>query len=261
MTIEGIRNICNGKNSLICIDSFSEQLKNIIREQLSGVFSGFSFVEKMPSRYTYPHTLKLFLENYKSKSEDIKKGMIAELLVHILLNNLDNNLKPLSILSNKEENSIKKGFDIIYCHTIENNIWYTEVKSGNSSSHNSTSYNTILLKRAKDGLLEMFRMPKLSRWESALRDIDLMIRENENKKHLFSLLDSDTPQTTETIKKNAILVSVLYHSLDDEINVDSIIDYHNKLISEGTFLDAIVISIQKPTFQKIAQFLIEESDS
>ena len=48
MEIDGIRNIDQGKKSLILIDSLSDQLKRIIREQLTGIFSGFSFAEKMP---------------------------------------------------------------------------------------------------------------------------------------------------------------------------------------------------------------------
>src|SRR5690606_31574732 len=84
-----------------------------------------------------------------------KKGMIGELLAHLLLNYTDNNFTSLSILKNKEEKSIKKGFDIIYCEVDCDKLWYSEVKSGKSESgkEDSNTYNDILLNRAKKGII------------------------------------------------------------------------------------------------------------
>ena len=155
--IDGVKIIENSNYSIFYIENFSDEFKQIIREQLQGIWSGFSKADSLPEYYSYKNTLKSFLERYGSKSNEIKKGMIGELLSHILLNFQDNNLTSLSILKNKEEKSIKKGFDIIYCHIAENKLWYSEVKSGRSEtgSECSTDYNKILLKRAKDGILGM----------------------------------------------------------------------------------------------------------
>lgn len=88
-------------------------------------------------QFTYKHTIKRFLERYELK-KTIQKGMIGELLTHLLIPQyIDFNA--ISIMKNKEENSIRKGFDIVY--TDDNNsIWYCEVKSGGDKCDRKYQY-------------------------------------------------------------------------------------------------------------------------
>ena len=260
MTISGVRIIENLNYSIFYIENFSDEFKQIIREQLQGVWSGFSKADSLPEYYSYKNTLTSFLERYSPKSPKTKKGMIGELLSHILLNFQDNNLTSLSILKNKEEKSIKKGFDIIYCHIAENKLWYSEVKSGRSesSSDNSTNYNKVLLKRAKDGVSAMIEEKRESLWESALIDVDLVIKESEGRLDLARLLSNDSPNMNANQKKNVILISVLYHNPTDEINENSVLEFLNETILEDIFEDIIIISIQKSAFETVANFLSDE---
>jgi hypothetical protein len=181
MPIKGIRTIDKINYSIFYVDSFSVALKKIIRKQLQGIYNGFALIDSVPEFYSYKNTLKSFLDRYNDKTDKIKKGMIGELLAHILLNQQKNNLTSLSILKNKEERSIKKGFDIIYFNTIKNQLWYSEVKAGKSTKYKSTPYNETLLNRAKKGISVMIDEKRNSLWESALIDVELVIKEKKKQ--------------------------------------------------------------------------------
>jgi hypothetical protein len=184
--------------------------------------------------------------------------MVGELLSHILLGHQENNLTSLSILKNKEERSIKKGFDIIYCEIENNKLWYSEVKSGASNVATATDYNDVLLKRAKDGIQGMINENRSSLWESALFDVSATIKECDGQLNLQELLSNDSPIMTTEQSKNAILISVLYNDLTDEIDINRVESFRNSVIAESVFLDTIVISIQKATFLAVSDFLNNE---
>lgn len=260
MLINGVRTIENNNYSIFYIDSFSEEFKQIIREQLQGVWNGFSDADSLPEFFSYKNTLTSFLDRYNSKSDDIKKGMIGELLAHILLSHQENRFTSLSILKNKEERSIKKGFDIIYCNIEDNKLWYSEVKSGRSEdgSQDSTEYNTVLLNRAKLSIRNMIEERRNSLWESALFDVSAMIKENEGRLNLRQLLSNDAPSININQRKNVILISTLYHGLTDEITENSVSDFFTDTITENIFESVIIVSIQKTTYETIANFLSDE---
>lgn len=260
MTINGVRILEKPNYSIFYIDNFSDEFKQIIREQLQGIWSGFAEADSLPEFYSYAQTLTSFLDRYNPKSDETKKGMIGELLSHIIVSNQENNLTSLSILKNKEEKSIKKGFDIIYCNIDENKLWYSEVKSGKSESgtDNSTVYNKILLNRAKNGIASMITERRNSLWESALIDVSLVIKENNGRLNLKQLLSNDAPNINPNQKKNVILISALYHDLKDEIDENSVLEFLDNIIDENIFEDIIVISIQKNTFETVANFLSDE---
>lgn len=260
MVINGVSTIENNNYSVFYIDWFSDEFKQIIRKQLQGIWNGFAEADSLPEYYSYKKTLTSFLDRYNPKTDDIKKGMIAELLAHILINNQANGLTSLSILKNKEERSIKKGFDIIYCDIENNKLWYSEVKSGSSDdgSQNSSKFNTVLLNRSKTSINNMIKEKRISLWDSALLDVSAMIRENEGRLNLKQLLSNDAPNLNPNQKKNVILISTLYHDLADKIGEKSVSNFYDSTVTEGVFESVIIISIQKKTFETIASFLSNE---
>ena len=260
MAISGIKIIENPKYSIFYIDRLSDEFKEIIRVQLKGIWNGFAEADSLPRFYSYKNTLTEFIDRYNSKSSNIKKGMIGELIAHLILSHQDNGLSSLSILKNKEEKSIKKGFDIIYCDIEKNKLWYSEVKSGSNGagSHNSTAYNDILLNRAKTGISKMIDEKRNSLWESALIDVSLVINENAGRLNLKQLLSDDSPNLNTNQKKNVILISSLYHNLSDEIEEISVSDFLDNTVIEDIFEEVIIISIQKETYEAVANFLSDE---
>lgn len=260
MAINGIKIIEKPKYSIFYIESLSNDFKEIIRIQLKGIWNGFAEADSLPRFYSYKNTLTEFIDRYNSKPSNIKKGMIGELIAHLILNHQDNGLSPLSILKNKEEKSIKKGFDIIYCDIANSKLWYSEVKSGRSAkgTHNSTNYNNILLNRAKTGISKMIDEKRNSLWESALIDVSLVINENAGRLDLKQLLSDDSPNLNTNQKKNVILISSLYHNLSDEIDEINVSDFLDNTVIEDIFEEVIIISIQKETYEAVANFLSDE---
>jgi len=246
--------------TLCYVEKFCIEFKKEIRNSLANLFSGAVHVNDNSTFYTYKWTIKQFLERYNDKDLKTKKGMIGELLAHILINKHHLVLKTVSILANKEERSIRKGFDIIYLHDTDNSIWYSEVKSGNSKLKDSTTYNRVLLNRAKTGITNTFLENKDYRWASALIDAKLTL-DGADRIKASTLLSNGAPSTNPSIgtKRNVIIITVLYHCLTDKILPDSIKDFQNKLISSGTFQKSLVFCIQKKTYKKVERFLMNES--
>lgn len=260
MTISGVRVSKKNGCNLFHIDDLSTEFKDEIRKQLTGVFHGFAHIEDVP-HLSYKYTVKEFLKRFKDKAVSTKKGMIGELLAHILLNRYLRGWKTLSILKNKEEASIKKGFDIIYIEVKHSSIWYTEVKSGrNALKYSSDDYNAKLLNRSKTSLSNMFKSKRNTLWESALADVDLVIKSKKKKTDLKNLLFTDGPVlAAKKTKRNAILISVLYHNLADEVSINTLKTFLDQVVIEKRFNNLIIVSIQKATFEKVVKFLKEEA--
>ena len=258
MVINGVRVVKNGSCHIFYVDSFTDELKNEIKDQLAGIYNGLSDTIQLPEVYNLNNTLKNFVEIYSSKSGKTKKGMIGELLAHVLLNAYFNDFTSLSVLKNKEERSIKKGFDILYFDELLGQIWYSEVKSGNpiTTQPGSTQFNTTLLNRAKTGIVKIFDSKRPKLWDSALVDVLLTVGSRIDVRQLLAA-DSETVQSND--KRHVVLISALYNDLSDEVDLQSLLDFHDSVCSEDIFLDSIVISIQKRAYQTIADFLIHES--
>jgi hypothetical protein len=54
------------------------------------------------------------------------------------------------------------------------------------------------------------------------------------------------------------LISSLYHNLSDEIEEISVSDFLDNTVIEDIFEEVIIISIQKETYEAVANFLSDE---
>lgn len=261
MLIDGVSIEKDGCKTLCLIKELNDAFKNLIREELSSIVHGSNEVLELPEYHTYQNTLKVFLDRYNDKSEDTQKGMIGELLSHILMPKVFEYLTSISVLKNKEERSIKKGFDIIFCDLSNRKVWYSEVKSGHLNASDEVSdANDILLNRAYSGIKEMFLSGRDSLWQSAIIDVALTI-EDGFKTTLKKLLTEDSPlmSATKSNDKNVILISVLYEDTQNHLELQNIDDFLEKVEGEAKFQEILICSIQKGTYQKVAEFLREEA--
>ena len=99
---------------LYYIENFSDELKSEIRSRLVSICHGAEHAQSTRVIYSYKYTLKEFIKRYKTNqdaSENRKKGMIGELLVHVILE-IEGRFTVASPFFNMEERSFKKGFDI-----------------------------------------------------------------------------------------------------------------------------------------------------
>ena len=263
MLIDGVFIKQDAFRTLCIIEELSDALKKLIREELAAVMHGSNEVLELPEYHTYHNTLGFFLDRYEKKSQNIKKGMIGELLSHILMPKLFDHLTSVSVLKNKEERSIKKGFDIIFCDLGKKKFWYSEVKSGHlNAALEASDANDILLNRAYTGIEEMFLSGRDSLWQSAIIDVALTV-EGGFKTTLKKLLSQDSPLVSSIISKdkNVILVSVLYEDTLNSLKPEDIDGFFESIKDKGGFQEIIICSIQKGTYEKVAEFLKEESQN
>lgn len=240
------------------IEELSNELKEKIIEMLSSIWHGSVDANERP-QFNYNPTVKRFLERYQTKTSDTKKGMIGELLSHLLIP-LYINLSPISIMKNKEENSIRKGFDIVY--TDENNlIWYCEVKSGGDTNitENINTKNISLLNKAKEDIKEHSLGNRATLWDSVLIDVNSTIFNSNKKINIKKLLDEDHPDSeNRNLDRNVILTSVLYKNLNVRICPENLKNYKLGIDTENIFVGLLVFSIQKETYLRIEDFLISQ---
>ena len=245
----------------ICyIENFSDELKIKIREMLNSIWHGVVDAEER-KQFNYKNTLKRFIERYNPKTEDTKKGMIGELLTHLLIPKYIN-LSAISIMKNKEENSIRKGFDVVYFNQ-KNSIWYCEVKSGGDTNNTEdiNQKNLQLLNKAKTDIKTHSLGNRATLWDSVLIDVNSTIFNSERKIDIKSLLDEHHPDTeNRNMDRNVILSSVLYKNMDSKVSPTVLKSYKTSVDQENIFIGLIVFSIQKQTYTKIENFLIEESN-
>lgn len=229
---------------------------------LSSIWHGSVDAEENNDVYNYKKTLEHFLRRYSSKSNNTKKGMMGELLSHILIPKYLSNLNVISIMKNKEESSIRKGFDIVYFKDEDSSIWYCEVKSGGDEDTNEINFkNKERINEAKKGIKEILSREDSTVWQSVLTDVRSTIFNSKKIPKISAILKSDFPNTSNiNTKKNVILSSVIYKDMSTKICPFKLIECKSKIDEENIFSGLIVFSIQKTTYIKIEKFLMEESN-
>ncbi len=262
MSISGITITQADNYAICCVDNFSDELKDVIRKELNAICFGRQKVaEGLPSFYSYKRTLNEFLIRYDKATPKIKVGMMGELLAHILVVSAFSDLEPISRLFNKEERHIKKGFDLNFLGKTKDSIWYGEVKSGEKSGrHTVDSKHKDLLGTAKRDLLDKFGSGKQSLWDNALNDVSLVLA-TKKAKSVSQLLQEDflSLEKDSSLKKNAVLISSLFHDSKDKPTEKTVADHAAKLISDGKFSGVLVLCIQKTAYITIVDFLREEA--
>lgn len=243
------------KKIFLCIiKHFSDELKQLIRQQLTSICYGIVPCTQTPDIYTYSQTLINFLQRYKDTSENLKMGMLGELLAHILIPLYIPSLNRVSIFFNKEENQIRKGFDIIYFEKTPA-LWYSEVKSGRKNQNQTLREKHLdLLNHALKSIENRFTDSKNAVWDSALMDAYLTLLNVQEQTQVQRLLTFDNKNRAAS--KRAILISVLYHTPQEVLSLSELLALSSQL---NTQHQLIIFSIQKETFIKIQQFLQEES--
>jgi hypothetical protein len=160
---------------------------------LSAICHGKGEVEEYGlDRHSYKKTLAEFLTRYDRKSEETKKGMMGEFIAHLIINKVLPNLQTVTILFNKEDLSIRKGFDLTYVEIEGGVIWYGEIKSGELNGNDTPDgKNKSLLNESKNGMREFLTGQRPNLWNSVIIDVGLSIAHKDRKK-VKELLDTST---------------------------------------------------------------------
>lgn len=266
--IESVTVTDNGSSFLCIIEELSDQLKDIIRDNLTCICYGAQKIGMRPKLYSYQSALKEFLKRYENKSVDTKKGMVGELLSHIMLLHYQDNLNTVSPFFNMEERSIKKGFDILYMdQSGDNQLWITEIKSGHLGTvSNSSTKSVSLLNDAKNDLKERLNEQNSQIWENAINGAMIAVSQESNIRSiiidiLYNCADEIAEDMAQSQNKNVILTSVLFNDINDATHYNKVKEKHSRILGENIFNDVIVFCIQKNTLEAVIAFLEEEANN
>ncbi|MEG1647733.1 MAG: DUF1837 domain-containing protein [Bacilli bacterium] len=255
--------IYKGENYLLChVNNFSDDFKERIQDKLSFICHGKSDAASLRSIFNYKSTLSEFLKRYEERSDERQKGMMGELLTHIIINDCFPGYDVASAFFNLEEKNVKKGFDIVIYSSDADNIIITEVKSGNLHKFkNSTRTFYDLINTAKRDLNRRLNNPdNRSLWINAINHAKKVYDSQIDLKDvIMDILDKKSEEKDQTSQsKDVILVGVLFNTLSDAIGEKSISVKATKLNNENLFNSVFCMAIQEETYQKIYDFLKEE---
>ena len=246
------------------VESLSESIKEKIRSKLSALCEGEYDANRLPEAYSYTNTLEIFLDRYNGKSEEIKKGMIGELLCHLLIPIFFEHFISVSPFFNSEERSIKKGHDLIYYDNSDSLIWLVEVKSGELTKKMNapTKKSLDLLRSARLAIEQKLIGEEKNTWHNALKKTGTSLKDGTTKETVDKILSSyhqsglKGTQTSNTY--NVILSSSLFHDVNELTDIKELKNWKAKSVKKETFSKCMIFSLQKNTYQAVDNFLNEE---
>lgn len=253
---------------LYFIETFSEEFKQEIRNRLAAVCHGVDQARTGWTIYSYKTTVKEFISRYRTGrnvSEERKKGMIGELLIHIILE-IEGRFMMASPFFNMEEGSFKKGYDAVLFENSTNVLWIAEVKSGEiqRDQRNASSAAVGLINTAKNDLKERLNDPNTRLWLNALNAARVSMSDSNNQKQavmelLAQCADSAVEGNTSSDMFNVILSAALFHPMTERIETSKVGQKRTRVVNENLFNQVFVIAIQKETFEAAYEFLESEA--
>ncbi len=253
------------EEAVVChIHNLSDEVKVLIRKHLKSICYGEDLAAKNLSSQSYINTLKQFKTRYSEKDDNQKKGMIGELLTHVFIYEYFDKFDVISPFFNMEEKSQRKGFDLLLVSKNDNEVWITEVKSGELGI-NDTSDKAIakFLHAAKRDLKNRLSQPEVTFWTNAINTASIAMENcTDYKDAVIKILDDEAvlAMTDEANSEdnNVVLASVLFCDMAECFSNVTSENVLSKIKEEGLFKKVIIFSIQKGTYKKIENFLFEE---
>ena len=254
---------------LYFIESLSDELKLEIRNKLVTVCYGADQAQLPSKIYSYRATVKEFIKRYKTNndaSEDRKKGMIGELLVHVILE-IEGRFTTASPFFNMEERSFKKGFDVALFESRTNELWIAEVKSGKKQKQQANVSSAIvgLINTAKNDLKGRLSEQNTSLWLNAINAAKISMSSGSHQKEaviklLEQCADDAVDENSSSNTFNVVLSSTLFHPMSERMKASKVGQKHSKVVKENLFKKVCVMAVQKETFEAVYDFLESEAN-
>ncbi len=263
---EGVEYIKMDNCSMFLIENFTDDIKMAIREQLSEICYGFANASSGRAMFDYKNTVKELMKRLSDKQPIIRIGMIGELLVHLILLNYFDEYKSVKLFFNMEERSITKGYDLILTRVDRPELWIAEVKSGelHYKKDAKETLNDLLSTAKRDLAVRLNASEGGSLWAEAICGARVAFEDNDTMKEaivevLGAWGDEAVKGNNTSYDKNIMLAGVLFSELDDCIDIDDIDEKQKLVESSKKFKQTYVLGIQKPTYEKVYDFLQEEA--
>lgn len=259
--VDGIEVESMNGATLVIVRAISDAFRLHVRDRLAEYCYGATTVSEDTGFYSFEKTVAEFLERYNPKPRKTQLGMAGELIVHVLMPLLHAELTSAAVYFNKEERSIKKGFDLTFLGSSESAIWYGEVKSGEvSSSSNADAKAAALIDVAASSLSSMLEdVSLLSRWDAALIDTRLTLELGlaTTARDLLRS-DSETVRVGGALTKRVLLAGAVMHELGHCVvstaGVERIVE---TIASSELFSEAKILVIQQEALEAIIEHLRE----
>ena len=252
--IQGVTKEENSDYVLYFIENLSDELKEEIRNRLVAVCYGADQAQSALKIYSYKESI----------SEDRKKGMIGELLVHVILE-LEGRFTTASPFFNMEERSFKKGYDLALFEGATNELWIAEVKSGKiqKNQKDASSAAVGLINTAKNDLKMRLNDTNTSLWLNALNAAKVFMSDNNNQKEVVMKLlgqcaDDAVEENNSSNSFNVVLSATLFHNISERMEAARIEKKYFRIIGEKLFKKVFIMIIQKETFEAVFDFLESE---
>jgi hypothetical protein len=188
--------------------------------------------------------------------------MIGELLAHVLFLHYEDEFCPASPYFNMEEDSIKKGFDLVLHHKGTSEIWFVEVKAGECGAETSINKLASLLSLAKNGLKTALNSDRNTLWQNALNGASLVIEDSGLKSQVESLLESYNEKAvvgeSASTDYNAVLVAVCFSGTQAFATGAEFEVRHTTQKDMKEFRAMLSLALQKDTIQSVIDFLKSE---
>lgn len=263
--LKGISCYKKDKYCLFCINDFTDEIKNVLRNQFVAICHGEDYAGSGRMMYNYHNTVKEFLKRYEGKTHQIKVGMIGELLIHLLMGSYFDEYKAITPFFNMEERSIKKGYDVVLTEVDNPTIWLTEVKSGElHKNKNANQTMQDLLSTAKADLETRLNEENETLWHEAINGAKIAFDTKNTMKDavmdvLMSWGDAAYGGNNTSEDKNVILSGVVFSDITDAVVQDVPKNKQMSVEVEALFNKVYVIALQKGTYDKVYQFIREEA--
>lgn len=261
-TVDGVYSNITTDCAIFHISDLTDDIKELLRNQLISICYGKSGIISTYDTYNYTNTLDEFIKRYENKNINIKKGMIGELLSHMLITYYFDQYDVISPFFNKEERSIKKGFDVLLYEKSNFSVWFTEVKSGEPLKNKNSDQTTFSLlgKANRDLINRLSDNDNRSLWLNAINDARLAYENDiDEKKVVIKILDCYASDTNKNNKFNVFLVSALFAPLSNPISTRGIQSKSKEIQRDSKFNKIFILSLQKGTYIKVYEFLKKES--
>ncbi len=257
--MNGLRVVTVGDASILVLEEVTEEIKSALLERLSEYCYGRVRAAEDPDYYSLDTTIEQFFTLYDAKGDDTKLGIAGELVVHLLVPHGHERLVSSAVFLNKEESSIKKGFDLTFYDDDDGGLWYGEVKAGHVNvSQTADSKVRDLVGVAERSLHEMFTTDvRKKRWDAAQFDADATLQgaEAATVKQLLRA-DFKTLNGGAAPKVRALLCGVVMHDLDlSEIDSHTGEDLIASVSGRKRFADLRLLLIQQSDLEDLVDVL------
>lgn len=267
MNSDGVTILDFGEVTQVILETLSGTLKDEIEENLTAYCHGATEALDDPAALTFERTLKQFFALYDEKPANLRVGLAGELLVHILFSRTVPHLMSTCVYFNKEENQVKKGFDLTLVDRSTDALWYGEVKSGELGTLTSADEKAKeRLDVAARGLHAMFNKDiSEKRWLAAKIDAGLTL-ERSKAVMVKQLLGQDLQTATAlagtsgSVKPNALLVAIVMHdhTVSSLTGAESSVAKISKTLRSG-FNEIKILLIQQDEVETIVDFLRDKA--